>query len=97
MSILQVTNLKKYYGKEPYITKALDGIDFGVEEGEFVAIVGTSGSGKSTLLTCTIKISNIIINYLLPQKTFGIILQKIVPKVFFFRRKIFAQFPGIFL
>lgn len=39
MSILQVTNLKKYYGKEPYITKALDGIDFGVEEGEFVAIV----------------------------------------------------------
>ena len=50
MSILQVTNLKKYYGKEPYITKALDGIDFGVEEGEFVAIVGTSGSGKSTLL-----------------------------------------------
>lgn len=50
MSILQTVNLKKYYGQNPNITKALDGVDFTVEEGEFVAIVGTSGSGKSTLL-----------------------------------------------
>lgn len=48
MKVLEARNIKKYYGKEPNITKALDGVDFSVEKGEFVAIVGTSGSGKST-------------------------------------------------
>ena len=50
MSILQTTELKKYYGAEPNITKALDGVTLSIEQGEFAAIVGTSGSGKSTLL-----------------------------------------------
>ena len=44
MSILQTTDLKKYYGTEPNITKALDGVTLSIEQGEFVAIVGTSGS-----------------------------------------------------
>ena len=48
--ILQVENVTKYYGSGSVVTKALDGISFSVQKGEFTAIMGASGSGKSTLL-----------------------------------------------
>lgn len=50
MTILRTTNLKKYYGKAESLVKALDDVNMTVEDGQFVAIIGTSGSGKSTLL-----------------------------------------------
>ena len=52
MDILTVSHLTKIYGEGEAATRALDDVSFSVEEGEFVAIVGSSGSGKSTLC-CT--------------------------------------------
>ena len=65
--ILEVKNLKKYYGSHGNITKAVDGISFLVSEGEFVAIMGASGSGKTTLLNTistidTVTSGNIILD-----------------------------------
>jgi putative ABC transport system ATP-binding protein len=50
MSILETKELKKYYGTEPNVVKALDNVNLEINDGEFIGIVGTSGSGKSTLL-----------------------------------------------
>ncbi len=50
MDVIKTTELKKYYSKGSNTVKALDGVSLSVEQGQFIAIVGTSGSGKSTLL-----------------------------------------------
>lgn len=65
--ILNLEQVKKYYGNSGNITKAVDGISMYVDKGEFVAIMGTSGSGKTTLLNCistidTVTSGHIIIN-----------------------------------
>lgn len=49
-NILKIDNIEKYYGNKSSLTKAISGISFEVEKGEFVAIMGASGSGKTTLL-----------------------------------------------
>lgn len=51
-NILEVQNIEKYYGNKDNVTKAIDGISFTVEKGDFVGIMGASGSGKTTLLNC---------------------------------------------
>ena len=50
--ILRVDKIQKFYGNKDNLTKAIDGISFDVQEGEFIGIMGASGSGKTTLLNC---------------------------------------------
>ena len=52
MTILQTKDLKKYYGTEPNITRALDGVNFSVEQGEFVAVVGRIGYSNIRKCSC---------------------------------------------
>lgn len=51
-TVLEVTQIEKYYGNKNNLTKAIDHISFNVEKGEFIGIMGASGSGKTTLLNC---------------------------------------------
>lgn len=50
--ILKVSHVQKYYGSKGSVTRAIDDLDFSVQQGEFVGIMGASGSGKTTLLSC---------------------------------------------
>jgi len=58
-TLLELKNVKKYYGSKENLTKALDGISFSVEKGEFIGIMGPSGSGKTTLLNVISTIDNV--------------------------------------
>jgi putative ABC transport system ATP-binding protein len=51
-SILQAQDVEKYYGNGGNLTRALAGVSFSVEKGEYVGVMGASGSGKTTLLNC---------------------------------------------
>lgn len=65
MSILQAQNIEKYYGNKNNVTKALAGVSFQVEKGEFVGIMGASGSGKTTLLNCVSTIDYVTSGHIL--------------------------------
>ncbi len=52
MASIEVKDLKKHYKQGTNVVKALDGVTYTVESGEFISIVGRSGSGKTTMLDC---------------------------------------------
>ena len=52
MKTLKIKDIKKYYGKNENLVKAVDGISINIESAKFTAVIGASGSGKSTLLHC---------------------------------------------
>lgn len=57
--VIKVINIKKYYGKDENLVKAVDDISLSVNKGEFVTILGASGSGKTTLMNCICGISHV--------------------------------------
>lgn len=59
MEKLRIKNVEKYYGRKTSLTKALNDLNFSVEDGEFVAIMGASGSGKTTMLNCVSTIDRV--------------------------------------
>ncbi|MBP3893151.1 MAG: ABC transporter ATP-binding protein [Atopobiaceae bacterium] len=69
MKLLSVRNIEKRYGHKFNVTKAIDGVSFGVDAGEFVAIMGPSGSGKTTLLNCISTIDTVSSGQILLEGT----------------------------
>ena len=65
--ILEVKKIEKYYGNKSSLTKAIDGISFDIEKGEFVAIMGSSGSGKTTLLNLVSTIDKVTSGHILVE------------------------------
>ena len=63
--ILEVKNIEKYYGNKSNLTKAIDNINFDVNKGEFVGIMGASGSGKTTLLNCISTIDKVTAGHII--------------------------------
>ena len=57
--LLYVDHIDKYYGNQGGVTQALDQVDFTIQPGEFVGIMGASGSGKTTLLNCISTIDSV--------------------------------------
>ncbi len=83
--ILQVKNIEKYYRNKANVTKAVDGVSFDVNSGEYIGIMGASGSGKTTLLNCIATIDNVTAgNILLNEKDITKMNEKEVAK---FRRE----------
>ena len=68
MSILQVQAVEKYYGNKNNLTKALDGVSFEVDKGEYVGIMGASGSGKTTLLNCVSTIDTVTSGHIIVEE-----------------------------
>lgn len=69
MELLKIERIEKYYGNKSSLTKAIDGISFHVEKGEFVAIMGASGSGKTTLLNCISTIDRVTSGHIYLEDT----------------------------
>lgn len=68
-TILQAQNVEKYYGNKGNLTRALAGVSFSVEKGEYVGVMGASGSGKTTLLNCIAAIDTVTAGHILIDDT----------------------------
>lgn len=69
MPLLKIKDVCKYYGNESNVTKALDGVNFEINKGEFVGIMGASGSGKTTLLNCISTIDTVTTGHIFYDDT----------------------------
>lgn len=69
MALLKIQDVCKYYGNESNVTKALDKVNFEIQEGEFVGIMGASGSGKTTMLNCISTIDTVTSGHIFYEKT----------------------------